>query len=44
MNLVITSLEVRIEDLGLDEFFEKLHKQKKILLLKEVILWQEDWS
>ena len=27
MNFVITSLEVRFEDLGLDEFFEKLHKQ-----------------
>ena len=29
MNLVTTSLEVRVEALGLDEFFEELHKQKR---------------
>lgn len=29
MNSVITSLEVRIEDLGLDGLFEELHKQKR---------------
>lgn len=29
MSLVITSLEVRVEDLGMDEFFEELHKHKE---------------
>ena len=29
MNVVIMSLEVRGEDLGLDEFIKELHRQKR---------------
>lgn len=28
MDLMITNLDFRVRDLGLDEFFEELHKQK----------------
>lgn len=29
MSLVMISLEVRVEDLGIDDFFEELSKQKE---------------